>query len=92
MSKNKFYIVVLLLALIACACFISLQSNIAQADNTSAIIDINQESGFDAYGKVFAYTYGTSLYVAIDNEIKPYPNAFTGSCVGLVMNGSHILQ
>ncbi len=66
-------------------------NKIANAENTSLVVDLNADSYFDAYADIFTYTYGTSLYIAKDNTISSYPNAFAGSCVGLVMNRNNIL-
>ena len=71
--------------------FVIVPNSTVSAENTSLVVDLNSDSYIDVYNDVFAYTYGTSLYIAKDNSISSYPNAFAGNCAGLVMNDKNIL-
>ena len=84
-------IAIILFALILVATCFCFTSNVAYAQNTSLVIDLNETSNFDVYNDVFAYTYGTSVYIAKDNKITSFPNAFAGSCIGLQVNATNIL-
>lgn len=90
-------IAIILFALIIVATSFVLIDNTAYAQNTSIVIDLNETSMFDVYSNnaigndVFAYTYGTSVYIAENDEIKSFPNAFAGTCIGLKVNATNIL-
>ena len=73
------------------ALMFAMPTNVAEAENTSVVIDLNSSSKFAAYNDVFAYTYNTSLFIVKDDKISSYPNAFTGDCIGLEINRSNIL-
>ena len=90
-NKVLLTITVFLFALIVVATSFAFSNNFAYAQNTSLEIDLNETSKFDVYNDVFAYTYGTSVCFAKDNVIKSFPNAFSGTCIGLTINAKNIL-
>ena len=90
-SKAKVFIAFILLALIIVAAIFAMPQTQVFAENTSVIIDLNSASKFDAFNDVFAYTYGTTLYVVKDNFIYPFKNAFVGDCVSIEINATNIL-
>ena len=89
--NTKSYIVILLVAFIVLAAILAIPTTQVHAENTSVVISLNAASKFDAYADVFAYTYGTTLYVVKDNKIYPYTNAFVGDCLSVEINNSNIL-
>ena len=89
--NTKSSIVLLLVACIVLAAFFAIPMTQVHAENTSVVISLNAESKFDAYQDVFAYTYGTTLYVVKDNVIYPYTNAFVGDCLSVEINAKNIL-
>ena len=81
----------MLLLLVSLVAFSFIQAPIVYAENTDVIIDLSDDSLFDAYNDSFVYTYGTSLYVVSNNTIINLTNAFEGSVKDIAMNASSIL-
>ncbi len=94
---RKFYnirvvsVSLMLLLLVSLVAFSFIQAPIVYAENTDVIIDLSDDSLFDAYNDSFVYTYGTSLYVVSNNTIINLTNAFEGSVKDIAMNASSIL-
>ena len=89
--RAKSFICLILVALVIFAAVFTIPQFNVYAENTSVTIDLNAQSKFDAYGEVFAYTYGTTIYIVKDNAIYPYTNAFVGECLSIEINSKNIL-
>ena len=89
-NKSLIVISIFIFALIIATSFV-LSQNYAYAQNESLVVDLNETSKFDVYNDIFAFTFDNSLYIADDDKIYPFPNAFTGNCIGLVINDKNIL-
>ena len=85
------YILVLVLLTLSLVAVISYSQDVTYAQNTDVQIDLSEDSLFDSYGEVFAYTYGYSLYLVVDNNIINLTSAFEGTAIDIAMNGSKIL-
>ena len=89
-SANKFLSILLVAFLLIAASFAFIPTQV-YAENTSIKIDLLDDSKFDAYNDVFAYTYGTTIYVVQNDVLKPYRDAFVGECLGIEVNDKNVL-
>ena len=89
-SANKFLSILLVAFLLIAATFAFIPTQV-YAENTSIKIDLLDDSKFDAYNDVFAYTYGTTIYVVQNDVLKPYRDAFVGECLGIEVNDKNVL-
>ncbi len=89
-SANKFLSILIVAFLLIAATFAFIPTQV-YAENTSIKIDLLDDSKFDAYNDVFAYTYGTTIYVVQNDELKPYRDAFVGECLGIEVNDKNVL-
>ena len=76
-NVNKYLSIILVALLLIAAIFAFIPTQV-YAENTSIKIDLTDDSKFDAFNDVFAYTYGTTIYVVENDEMQPFRDAFVG--------------